>query len=312
MYDRLGALEGIEKEEIERLQDSEVAVIGLGATGSVMAESLARYGVNLKIYDRDYLEINDCYSSTIYTPEDCEDSLPKAEVCRRELTKFTNVDSRVESLNPGNISELEQVDLVLDGTDNIKTRRLISEYSQRQGKPWIYTAALADTGYSMLIDQKCFNCMMGEIDSEELGTCLNEGIVRDVAAMAAHKSSHLALRFLTGKDVEEKLHRFPDGKSFPVSDNGCEVCDQEEYKRLNSTERITSVCGEDKYQIEISSKEEHFRRLKLHGEVIAENEFILRVKIEGKEFALYRSGGALVEARDPGHAEARFSEILGI
>ncbi|MFB6115139.1 MAG: ThiF family adenylyltransferase [Candidatus Nanohalobium sp.] len=312
MYSRLQALDSLTTQQIEQLQNSTVAVIGLGATGSVIAESLARYGVNLQIFDRDYLEENDLYSSGLYLPEECEKSVPKAEAAEEKLSQMTEVEKHVESLNSGNIKALNDVDLVIDATDNMETRFLINEYAKKEDKAWIYTAALAGQGYSMLFDQKCFNCVFEEVRPGKLGTCRTEGVIRDVAAIAAHKTSLKALNYLTGKDVSEELDLVPQGESLEVEASGCEVCDGKEYEKLESGGSVSSVCGERKYQVNAEVGDEAFERLKEQGEVVADNDYILRVELEGGEFALYRSGGALLEAEDKGHAEARFSEIVGI
>lgn len=312
MHSRLKALKNLDEEKIQYLQNSKVAVIGLGATGSVIAESLARYGVNLKIFDRDYLEENDLYSSSLYTREECERSVPKAEALEKKLSEFTEVEKHVESLNAGNIKALEDVDLVIDATDNMETRFLIGEYCQKNGKAWIYTAALADQGYSMFFKQKCFNCVFKQVRPGELGTCRTEGVVRDVAAITAHRSSFKAFKFLKGEKVGERLDVVPQGESLDVEASGCEVCEDGEYSHMNSGERVSSVCGENKYQVNAEVSEEAFEKLRTQGEIVADNKFILRAVVDGKEFALYRSGGALLEAENRGHAEARFSEVVGL
>jgi len=312
MHSRLQTLENLEEKQIKQLKASKAAVIGLGATGSVIAESLARYGVNLKIFDRDYLEENDLYSSGLYTRMGCEKSVPKAEAVKKKLSEFTEVEKHVESLNAGNVKALNDADLIVDATDNMETRFLIDEYSQKTGTPWIYTAALAGQGYSMFFDEKCFNCVFKQVRPGKLGTCRTEGVVRDVAALAGHRSSLKAFRYLKGQEIDEKLDVIPQGESLNVEASGCEVCESSNFSRMNSGDTVSSVCGEDKYQINTEVSDEAFDRLRNQGEVLADNEYILRVRVNGKEFALYRSGGALLEAKDRGHAKARFSEIVGI
>lgn len=313
MHSRLRAIQNLSEKQIEQLQTSTVAIIGLGATGSVIAQSLARYGVNLKLFDRDYLEKNDLYSSTIYTRKDCEKSIPKAEAAEEKLSQFTEVEKNVESLNAGNIKALKDVDLIIDATDNMETRFLIGEYAKKEDKAWIYTAALADTGYSMLFDQKCFSCVFEQVRPGKLGTCRTEGIVRDVAAISGHRTSLKAFRFLTGDEVEEKLEIIPGGENFDVEASGCEVCEEENFPHLSSGDNVSSVCGENKFQVNGETPEEGFKRVRGSAEeILADNEYLLRVVLDGREFALYRSGGALVEAEDKGHAEALFSEVVGI
>jgi len=113
MFSRFEALENFNKEDQKQLEDSKVAVVGLGATGSVIAEHLARHGISLVVIDRDYLEPKDIYSSSIYKPRQCEKAMPKAIAAEKELEIFTDIESKVESLNPENIDILKDVDLIL-------------------------------------------------------------------------------------------------------------------------------------------------------------------------------------------------------
>lgn len=311
MYSRFTALENYNENDLNNLKNSKVAVVGLGATGSVIAENLARHGVNLKLIDRDYLEENDTYSSSIYTPEECQKSIPKAEAASEKLSKFTEVKSYVEHLDGQNIEILDDIDIVVDGTDNMDTRFLINEYCKKENIPWIYTAAISERGYSMLIDDSCFNCIFDNIKPGSLGTCESEGIMREISGIAALKTSLKTVKYLTGKTVNENLDIIPSGRSLETDSEGCTVCRDNKFNYLESTRKISSVCGESKYQIhrEISGKA--FDRLKDQEEVIADNKYLTRVNINGKSFALFKSGRAIIEARNEEHAQAIFSEVLG-
>lgn len=311
MYSRFKALKDFGDKELQKIQDSRVAVVGLGATGSVIAEHLARHGAELVLIDRDYLEENDVYSSMIYTPEQCRESLPKAVAAQEKLSELTEVEAVVESLGPQNIDILSDVDLIMDGTDNMETRFLIDEYSRKEDKPWIYTAALAEDGYSMLFDSECFNCMFEKVSPGELETCESAGILREVSTIAASRSAETAVKYLSGNRSNERLWKVGEG-SFEVESPGCEVCEDGEYSYLNSGKTIDSVCGENKYQLEIEVTEEAVKSLKQVGDVISENSYLVRAVYEGREIVLFRSGRAILKAEDEGHAQSLLSEIIGL
>lgn len=310
MYSRFKAIQGFGDQELEQLQNSTVAVIGLGATGSVIAEHLARHGVSLILIDRDYLEKKDVYTSNIYTSEQAEESVPKAVAAEEKLSQFTDTSIYVEHLDGQNIQLLEDADIIMDGTDNLETRFLINEYSMRESKPWIYTAAIAEQGYSMLFLENCFSCIFDEISAGSLETCETAGIMRETASIAASRSAWKAVQYLAGKDVEEQFEMFP-GESLEVDHKGCEVCENHRFDHLESSSTAVSICGENKYQLKRGVGEGAFDRLREIGDVVADNDYLVRSVIDGKEFTLFRSGRAIVEARDSNEAEARFSEVLG-
>ena len=310
MYSRFKALKGYSQEELDRLHEATVAVVGLGATGSVIAEHLARHGVRLLLIDRDYLEGNDLYSSNLYTKSDVDNGLPKAIAASEKLSELTTVESHVASLNGGNVDLLESADIILDGTDNLETRFLVNEYCKKNDKPWVYTAAIGEQGYSMFFDSECFSCVFEKVNAGKLDTCESAGIMRETAAISASKSALKAVRYLTGKDVSEALETV-DGRLLDVESQGCPVCNGEGYPHLESGKTTTSVCGENKYQLKRNVDDSAFERLREHGEVLADNDYLTRADIGGSSFTLFRSGRAIIEAEDAGHAEAVFDEIIG-
>lgn len=312
MYSRFKALTNYSEEDLKKLQSSKVAVIGLGATGSAIAENLARHGVNLFIIDRDYLEMNDMYSSSIYTPEMCEKSLPKAKAAEKYLSKFTEVEAVQGNLNSENISLLDECNLIMDGTDNLGTRLLISEYCNREDKPWIYTAAISENGYSMIFDEKCFNCIFEEIEAGSIETCETAGILREISSITAAKSSQKAVDFLTDKEVQETLDMIPSGRSLEISSQGCEVCEDENYSRLDSASSTSSVCGKNKYHLDLNSDSIDLQKVSENLNTSIKNEYLVKASIDTRNITIFEDGRAIVEAKDKGHAEQLISEKLGI
>jgi adenylyltransferase/sulfurtransferase len=301
MYSRFEALKEFGEEEQKQLQNSTAAVVGLGATGSAIAENLARHGVNLIIVDRDYLEQNDVYSSNLYTIEQCSDNLPKAEAAEKKLGEFTEVKSHSRSLSHGNLEILENADIVLDGTDNMRARQLINGFSQREDVPWVYTAALGRKAYSMFFDKKCFRCLVQDVESA--ASCESRGVMRETAQKAAASSSLKAVKFLAGKKVSEKLGIVHEARKLDAECDGCKVCEE---KWIPETgEEAVELCGEGKYMLE-----RDFESISTPGEVVSENGFLKRIEFQGTELTVFHSGRIFVEAEDEGHAKALVAKAL--
>jgi len=310
MYSRFTTLLNHSEEDQRKLEKSTAAVVGLGATGSAIAENLARHGVNLVIIDRDYLEPKDTYSSSIYTPEQCENALPKARAAEKYLENFTDAEAYSESLSSENLDILESADIILDGTDNLETRQLINDYSKRENVPWVYTAAIAERAYSMPFIEKCFNCMVQK--PEKVATCETDGIMREVAQKAAASSSMKAVKYLTGRKIEEKLKIIHKNRLLEVENSGCNVCTGEEYPHIENTDSATKVCGQNKFQMEKQVTEQSTQSAIKNGKLLVENDFLVRIEYEDKEITFFRSGRIIAEAEDEGHAEALVSEVAGI
>src|SRR5712692_4986991 len=70
----------------QRLLDSRVVLIGCGATGTVIANYLARAGVGrLVVVDRDFVERDNLQRQVLFTDRDVEETLPKAVAAERAL-----------------------------------------------------------------------------------------------------------------------------------------------------------------------------------------------------------------------------------
>src|SRR5579871_4837558 len=133
-YSRQVLFRAIGAQGQERLRFARVALVGCGATGSSVAQLLARAGVGtLRIIDRDYVEASNLQRQALFDENDAANSLPKAVAAARKIAGFNSavsVESHVEDLVPGNIhSLLEGTDLILDGTDNFETRYLLNDYA---------------------------------------------------------------------------------------------------------------------------------------------------------------------------------------
>src|SRR5687768_15955427 len=72
-----------------RLTASAVVIVGCGATGSVLAGTLARAGVGqVRIVDRDYVEPSNLQRQLLFDEKDAAESLPKAIAAARKLYAF--------------------------------------------------------------------------------------------------------------------------------------------------------------------------------------------------------------------------------
>src|SRR4051812_1235703 len=83
----------------ERLRAARVAVLGLGALGSALAESLARAGVGtLRLTARDSLDLHTPQRQSLYTEADVTAALPKAVAAAARLRAINStlaLDARV-------------------------------------------------------------------------------------------------------------------------------------------------------------------------------------------------------------------------
>src|SRR5512141_1251672 len=128
-YARQTIFPGIGEAGQRKLLGAHITIVGVGATGSVLANHLARAGVgHLRIVDRDFVELNNLQRQMLYDENDIAQVLPKAVAAARKLRQVNStieIEDIVADVNSTNIMGLiGDADVVLDGTDNFSTRYL--------------------------------------------------------------------------------------------------------------------------------------------------------------------------------------------
>src|SRR5260370_19760966 len=146
-YTRQVRFAALGEEGQAKIRAASVAIRGCGALGSVQAEAMARAGVGrLRIIDRDFVEWPNLQRQFLFEEADAVDARPKAVAAARRLARVNSdveLEPVVADLVPGNAQELfENIDLILDGTDNFETRFLINDAAGQAHVPWAYRAAV--------------------------------------------------------------------------------------------------------------------------------------------------------------------------
>ena len=331
-YSRQILFPGIGAEGQLRLAQGHVAIVGCGATGSILAGLLARAGVGaLRIIDRDYVEASNLQRQALFDEADAAASLPKAIAAGRKLAALNSeilVEPEVADLTPENIDRLlSGAQLLLDGTDNFETRYLLNDFAVQRGLPWIYCAAVGSYGVTMNVlpgETACLACLFPESPRGALETCETAGVLGSAVSLVASVAAAEALKLLVG--AREQLRRtllswdiwtnrtsaLQAGEPRP----DCAVCGRREFVHLAGTGRPQiTLCGRNSVQIHERSRPMDFvlisERLKPHG-IVRHNEFVLKFWREAYEFTLFPDGRAIIKGTsDTAIARSLYARYIG-
>ncbi|MBV8847365.1 MAG: ThiF family adenylyltransferase [Bryobacterales bacterium] len=315
-----------------RIQGSRVAIVGLGALGSVQAELLARAGAGtMRLVDRDFVELGNLQRQFLYDEADAEDAVPKAVAAARRVARINSsieVDPIVADLAPSNADELlGSVDLILDATDNFETRYLINDFAVREGTPWIYGGAVGSYGLKLAIvpgRTACFRCVYPDPAQGAQPTCETEGVLGPATAAIASLQSGDALKMLAeGPDSVDPLLTTIDVWSgrirqiaAPARDPDCPCCVRRELPYLDGRRRAPiSLCGRNAVQIHERSRP--LDLLELAGRLrpfasVRLNEFALRAVVDEYEITVFPDGRAIVRGTtDTGVARSIYARYIG-
>jgi adenylyltransferase/sulfurtransferase len=199
-FARQSAIPEIGPSGLQRLQSAKIAVVGTGGVGSAAAYFLASLGTGqLTLIDQDIVEESNLHRFLGADQHDLHQ--PKAQVLQRKLGSrhtWTRTEAIVETLRTENCNELlVGSDLIVDGTDNLRTRYILNRYAATNNTPYLFTSAIANQGHLSLFNPPatpCLECLMptaqpAPTDScETLGvTSTAVGIIGTLAASEAAK-----------------------------------------------------------------------------------------------------------------------------
>lgn len=333
-YSRQVLFGGIGAAGQDRLKSACVAVVGCGATGTCVASLLGRAGVGtMRIIDRDYVEPSNLQRQILFDESDAADSLPKAVAAARKIAAFNSeikVTSDVADLTPENASALlgsADLDLILDATDNFETRYLINDFAVKEGKPWIYAAAVGSYAVTMNVipgETACLSCVFPAPPEGPVETCDTAGILNSAVNLVGSIEATEAIKLLVG--ARDKVRRTL--LSFDVWSNehaeiaaarprpGCQTCQQHNFVHLAGERRPQiTMCGRNSVQIHERNRPVDFSemssRLKPHG-TVKHNEFVLKFWREPFELTLFPDGRAIIKGTtDTAVARSLYARFIG-
>ncbi|XP_051204625.1 adenylyltransferase and sulfurtransferase MOCS3-1 [Lolium perenne] len=148
-----------------KLSGSSILVVGAGGLGSPVALYLAACGVGvLGIVDGDDVELNNLHRQIIHQEAYIGRSKVKsaADACRA-INSSIQVVEHHHTLKPSNALEVvTKYDIVVDATDNLPTRYMISDCCVLLNKPLISGAALGLEGQLTVYHHNgspCYRCL---------------------------------------------------------------------------------------------------------------------------------------------------------
>jgi adenylyltransferase/sulfurtransferase len=319
------------READEALRSRRVVVVGLGATGSVIAPWLVRAGVgHVTLLDRDLVERGNLQRQLLYD-EDCLGA-PKAEAAAARLARANpEADLRpvVADLTSGNARELlSGFDLLCDGTDNFEARFLINDVSILTGTPWIYAGAIGGEGIVWPIRPPrtpCLRCLIEEPPaSGDVDTCDTAGVLGPTVGAIGSWAAMEALKILTGRAPHAEIARFDfweDERQFlHPPETRCRFCTEgvTEFLDARWSLKASPLCGLEGVQIRVNPPGAlDLAALKPRLEARTGSPWLLAPMllrgVEGENrITLFRDGRALVHGpMTPEKARGWYAEVVG-
>ena len=190
----------------KKIISSKVLIVGLGGLGCPIADLLTRSGIGLLgVIDFDKVSLSNIHRQTLYTTKDI--GKYKVNVIKKKLnlinkeTKVKIYNKKADDKNLKNI--IHKYDIVVDGSDNFKTKFLLNKFSFKYKKKLIVGAISKFDGHVFTFDftskdTPCLKCFYQSEPSDEILNCESEGILGSTANIIGGIQANEVLKLILG------------------------------------------------------------------------------------------------------------------
>ena len=191
----------------KKLLRSSVLIVGAGGLGSPIAIYLAALGIGkIGIIDKDNVEISNLSRQIIFNTNDIKKNKSFAAI--NKLRKI-NPDLQLKSFNKNlTIQNINQVaknfDLIVDGSDNFRTRFLINDYCLQNKKILVSGAISKFDGqvYTFNFSKKkspCLRCFIPNAPTEhDIDNCEYEGVLGTLGGIIGSIQANEVIKEILG------------------------------------------------------------------------------------------------------------------
>ena len=170
----------------KKLLKASVLIVGAGGLGSPVAIYLAALGIGkIGIVDKDTVEISNLSRQIIFSTNDLKKKKSSAAINKlRKMNPDIKLHSFNKRLTKKNINQIaKNFDLIVDGSDNFRTRFLINDYCLKNKKTLVSGAISKFDGqvYTFNFSKKnspCLRCYIPHTPTNlDVDNCEYEGVL---------------------------------------------------------------------------------------------------------------------------------------
>ena len=205
-YSRQIVLKDVGIKGQKNITDSKVLIVGAGGLGCPIADYLSRAGVGtIGIADFDKISLSNIQRQSLYDSKDIGkfkvDALKKKIKLINPYIKVKSFKKKITNKNFNNI--VKSFDIIVDGSDNFKTKFVLNKYSVKYKKILVVGAISKFDGHVFSFNFKnkkipCLKCFYQSEPSDEILNCEAEGIMGPVAGTIGNIQASEVLKKILG------------------------------------------------------------------------------------------------------------------
>ena len=200
----------------KKILSYKVLIVGVGGLGCPAAESLVRAGIGtIGLIDDDIVNLSNIHRQSLFNSKDVKKLKVKVAAKKlKEINPFTKIKIYKSRINEKNIKNIiKNYELIIDGTDNFKTKFLINDYCIKLRKKLITGAISKFEGHIFTFnfnDKKTASLkdfyQEKEI-SDDIFNCEFEGVVGTTASVVGAAQANEALKMIMeiGQNLKNQI-----------------------------------------------------------------------------------------------------------
>ena len=191
----------------KKLLKASVLIVGAGGLGSPIAIYLAALGIGkIGIIDKDSVEISNLNRQIIFSTHDLKKNKSSAAINKlRKINPDIKLISFNKKLTKKNVNQIaKNFDLIVDGSDNFRTRFLINDYCFKNKKILVSGAISKFDGqvYTFNFSKKsspCLRCFISHTPTNlDSDNCEYEGVVGTLGGIIGSIQANEVLKEILG------------------------------------------------------------------------------------------------------------------
>jgi len=200
----------------KKILSSKVLIVGVGGLGCPAAESLVRAGIGtIGLIDNDNVNLSNIHRQSLFNSKDVKKlKVNVAEKRLKEINPAIKVKTYKSRLNDKNIENiLKNYELIIDGSDNFKTKFLINDYCMKLKKRLMTGAISKFDGHIFTFDFKnkktasLKNFYQEKEISDDVFNCEFEGVLGTTASIVGTIQANEALKMIVeiGQNLKNQI-----------------------------------------------------------------------------------------------------------
>ena len=200
----------------KKILSSKILIVGVGGLGCPAAENLVRAGIGtIGLIDNDIVNLSNIHRQSLFNSKDIKKS--KVNVAAKKLKKInplTKIKIYNKRLNLNNIENIiKDYEIIIDGSDNFKTKFLINDYCIKLKKKLVTGAISKFDGHIFTFDFKdkktasLKNFYQEKEISDDILNCEFEGVLGTTASIVGSTQANEALKMIMqiGQNLKNQI-----------------------------------------------------------------------------------------------------------